>query len=249
MEERFIKFSLFSNFPEIIHGISNRSYGDMRFGKLQDTEIVKNREHFFANLGIKINDVVTCNQVHSNNLALVGENDKGRGSQEPQSEIPETDGLITKETGIFLMIKTADCLPCFFYDPTSQSVALVHAGWRGILKQIVLRSVDKLVDLGCNSENLIVGIGPGICQKHFVVKNSLLREFMESYPSATFVRNNDGYVDLKKAVVADLKKAKIPAANIEVSKYCTVCDNGIFGSFRKEGEGAPEIASVIGIRK
>ena len=43
-EDRFFKFLNFSQFPEIIHGISNRSYGDMRFGRLKEEEIIRNKE-------------------------------------------------------------------------------------------------------------------------------------------------------------------------------------------------------------
>jgi hypothetical protein len=248
MEERFLKFDLFSKFPEVTHGISFRSFGDMRFGTVPGEEVIKNRLNFFKSLGIKSNQVIVMHQVHGDKITNVGEMDAGKGATDPNSSIPGADGLITAEKNIFLMLKTADCLPVFLYDPTLQIVAAVHAGWRGILNQIILRALDKFVALGTNPEDLIVGVGPGICQKHFIVKGSVLKDFLASYPASTFVRNKDGYVDLKKAVLHDLKKGGVLTRNIEVSKYCTACDNGIFGSFRKEGTGAPEIASIIGIK-
>jgi len=134
------------------------------------------------------------------------------------------------------------------YDPMQKIVGILHAGWRGIIKQIIIEAIEKLESLGSDPENLIVGIGPGICQKHFIVKNDVLGKFLDFYPSATLVRNNDGYVDLKKAVLIDLKKKGILLGNIEVSHSCPSCDNGIYGSFRKEGELAPAAAAVIGMR-
>jgi polyphenol oxidase len=249
MEEPFFKFSGLGKFPEIIHGISFRSYGDMRFGSLPDKEVVKNRQQFFLTLGINSDDVVCCDQIHGNNILVVGEGEKGKGVLDKDTSISETDGLITENKDIFLMIKTADCLPIMLYDPIKQVTAILHVGWRGLLGQIILRAIDKLINIGCNPENITAGIGPGICQKHFIVRNNVLKEFLASFPSATMVRNKDGYVDLKKAASIDLKKGEIPESNIEVAKYCTVCDNGLFASFRKEGSGAPEIASVIGIKK
>lgn len=147
------------------------------------------------------------------------------------------------------MVQTADCLPILIYDPILEIVAILHAGWRGILNQIVTKAIEKLENLGSNTENLIVGVGPSICQKHFIVRNSVLKQFLSSYPAATLVRNKDGYVDLRKAVVIDLKKKKLAQQNIEISGICTVCENSTYGSFRKEGDGAPEIASIIGMRK
>lgn len=249
MEERFFKFSLFSCFPEIVQGITNRSYGDMTFSHLPLEEVVKNRRQFATDLGIDLNQVVSPQLVHGNRIVVVGVGDKGKGALSPESRLPGVDGMITKERGLFLMTTVADCIPVFVYDPANRVVALIHAGWRGIIDQIIPKTIDKFRDFNSKPEDLIVGIGPGICQKHFIVKNSVLKLFLENYPSATLVRNKDGYVDLKKAILGDFKKAHVHAGNIEISHACTVCDNGVYGSYRKEGEKGPKMAAIIGLRQ
>lgn len=250
MEERFLKFSNLASFPEIIHGISNRNYGQMKFGLNQsDEEVIKNRRQFFESLGITESKVVVAQQPHGNRIALITKSQQGSGAIDPKTEISGVDGLLTGTKDTFLMVKTADCLPIFFYDPALRKVAAIHASWRAIIDQIISETIYHLKNLGTDPENLVIGIGPGICQKHFIVQNSVLKLFLENYPSATFVRNNDGYVDLKKAVLADLKRGKIHPSNIEIAHFCTVCDNGIYGSFRKEGSGAPELAAIIGMRQ
>lgn len=241
MKEPFFKFSVLGKFPEIIHGISNRGYGDMKLGNLSEKIVLNNRKQFYSDLGIEGSDVVSCNQIHGSNVSIVSEKNKN-------SSISKTDGLITASKGVFLMIKTADCIPVLLFDPLRQIVGAVHVGWRGVLNQIILRSLDKFIELGSSSENIIVSIGPAICQKHFIVRDEVLKEFLACYSSATMVRNKDGYVDLKKAVAIDLIKSGIPKENIEISNECTVCDNGKYGSFRKEGKSAPEMASIIGMK-
>ncbi len=146
------------------------------------------------------------------------------------------------------MVQTADCLPVLVYDPINQVIGIIHAGWRGIIDQIIPKVIEKFKDLGSQSENLIVGIGPSICQRHFTVKKDVLHLFKEDYPKATFIINNDGYIDLKKAVISDFEKLGVDKSNIELSELCTVCNNGFFGSFRKEGNRAPQMAAVIGMR-
>jgi len=250
MEERFLKFSNLSSFPEIVHGISNRSYGQMKFGlNVPDEEVVKNRRQFFDNLGISSDKVVVAQQVHGSKVAMITNAEQGKGALDAHTEIAGVDALITSAKDTYLMIKTADCLPVLIYDSALRVVAAVHAGWRGIIDQIIPEVVGQLRQMGCEMENLNIALGPGICQKHFIVQNSVLKLFLENYPSATFVRNKDGYVDLKKAVISDLKKAQIHPGNIELAHFCTVCDNGIYGSFRQEGTGAPEMAAVIGMRQ
>jgi len=247
--EKYFTFSSFSRFQEIVHGISNRSYGDMRFGTISDEEVVKNRRTFLNELGINLADVVNPALSHGVKINQVGLDDKGKGSDDPKTRLPGTDGLITTETGVYLMVTVADCLPILIYDPVLKIVSVVHAGWRGIISQIASHTIEKFKSLGSEPGNLIIGIGPGICQKHFVVKKPVLDSFLDCYPQASFVRNQHGYVDLKTALKKDFKHLGISGSNMEISHICPACDNGLYGSYRKEGKGAPAQAAVIGIKK
>lgn len=249
MEEHFFKFSIFSTFSELTHGISNRSFGDMRFGHQKEADIVKNREQFLGKLNINISDLVVPALAHGAQIALVSSEDRGKGAQSHQTAMMATDGLITKDSGVYLMVTIADCLPVLIYDPILKIAGVFHAGWRGIIAQIIPDAIEKFKGLGSVPRNLMVGVGPGICQKHFVVKKDVLSFFLGYYPSAAFVRNNDGYVDLKKAVLIDLKKMGVAPTNIEISHICTACENGVYGSYRKEKESVPAAAAVIGIMK
>ena len=241
MEEPFFRFSKLSIFPELVHGISNRNYSDMKFGNLPDSEVVKNRRAFFQDLGVEESRVIIPKQIHGNQVEVVGINKKG--------QTPLADGLITMEKDLYLMVMVADCLPVLMYDPVLRVTAAVHAGWRGIVSQIIPETLVKFKNLGSDMENIIVGIGPGICQKHFIVRSGVLEKFRDNYPKATLLINNDGYVDLKKAATIDFEKNGVILSNIEVSKLCTVCDNGIYSSYRKEGSGVIEMAALIGMRK
>lgn len=248
MQEHFFKFSIFSVFSELVQGVSNRSFGNMKFGRWEESEIIKNRQQFLNFLNIEMANSVFPRQIHSANVTIVSSKDRRRGSIEPKTAIPATDGLITQEKNLFLSVTVADCLPVLIYDPILKICAVIHAGWRGIIGQIMPQAVGKFKNFGSDPHNLVVGIGPGICQKHFVCKKDVLSFFLDSYPSATMVRNNDGYVDLKKAVLIDLKKHGLSQNNIEISSICTVCENGTYGSFRKEKENAPHSMAVIGVK-
>lgn len=248
MQEGIFKFSNLSEFPEIVHGISARGFSAMQFRNNPVEKVVKNRQNFLNSLDIDLGDLVFPQISHGINIVQVSSGDRGRGSISLSNAIPLTDGLLTTEKGVFLMVTTADCLSLLIYDPVTRAVGVVHAGWRGVLNQITARAVDAFRKIGSEPQNLIVGIGPGICQKHFIVKKDVLSKFMAFYPSASLIRNNDGYVDLKKAVLIDLKQAGVPRENIEMANFCPSCDNGIFGSFRKEKDLAPASAVVIGIK-
>ncbi|MEK7142915.1 MAG: peptidoglycan editing factor PgeF [Patescibacteria group bacterium] len=247
MRELFFQFSNLRKFSEISHAISNRNFGDMGFGRISDNEVIHNRQEFLKNLNINLNDIVVAGIAHDSRIVTVGNQEKSRGSKSLKTAILKTDGLITSQKQIFLMVTVADCLPIFFYDPSLRIVGLLHAGWRGILAQIVPKALEKFNNCGTDADNLIVGIGPGICQRHFVVQKDVLDKFKEYNHKAVFIRNHDGYVDLKKTVLDDLKNAGVLAENIEISSDCPVCHNGLYGSFRKEGAKAPVQAAIIGL--
>lgn len=249
MDDGIIKFSNLNKFPELVHGISTRSFGDLKYGHLPEEKVAKNRQHFFEKLGIEGSEVVAPEQVHSGTVRIISKIDAGRGALKASTRIPETDGLISNIPNTYLLIITADCVSILIYDPVLRICGAVHAGWRGIISQIVPKTIDQFIKMGSEPSNLVVGLGPGICQKHFVVKKDVLGQFQSLYSPSTLIRNKDGYVDLKKAILIDLKKAEIPSQNIENAYYCPSCDNGILGSYRKEKKAAPGSAIVIGFKE
>ncbi len=118
MEAPFFKFSSLSKFPEIIHGISTRTYGNMHFGKENAKD---NRQNFFSDLGISIEDTIGLNQVHGANVVPVGEREK-----ENQLKL-SGDGLITREKGIYLAKEALDFL--LFYPVLRPQPARSQVPW------------------------------------------------------------------------------------------------------------------------
>ena len=64
---------------------------------------------------------------------------------------------------VCLCISTADCIPVLCYDTRRKVIAAIHAGWRGTVKRIVEKTLDKMVELyGTKGEDVQAYIGPGI---------------------------------------------------------------------------------------
>jgi hypothetical protein len=66
----------------------------------------------------------------------------------------EGDGLISREPGLMVAVRTADCFPVVIADPARQAVAVVHAGWRGVVAGIVVRAAEQLLRAGLARENI-----------------------------------------------------------------------------------------------
>lgn len=251
MKEPIFKFSILSSFPNLIHGMSTKNDGNMKFlaPNSEKGEVIQSREKFCQFLGINLDEVVAPEAIHSTDIKEVGLSDLGKGARSFESTVKGVDGLITKEQGVNLLITAADCAPVFVYDPINQIIGLFHAGWRGISAGIGWKIIEKFKALGSDSSNLVIGVGPSICQKHFVLREDVLNHFVSKYPKAVLLRNRDGYVDLRRCLKQDFLAGGVSAGNMEIATNCTFCDNYYFSSYRANGEKTIYQAAVLGIKK
>ena len=173
-------------------------------------------------------EVVTLKQIHS---------DVVREAHEAAGYLGEGDALITAQPGLLLTIRTADCIPVLIADPVNRAVAAIHAGWRGTVAGICGKTVERMVSrFGSKPADLIAAIGPGINVCCFEVGAEVSSQFGTA----------DRYVDLIEANRLDLADAGV--SKIAQGAPCTVCEPGLFHSFRRD-KSTGRMVSVIGIRR
>jgi len=220
-------FKTFKKYPNLKAILSSKKDGSM---KLLDENELRRRDFLLNN---KVENLVSADLVHGNKVRVVQKNDKGK-------VVPNTDGLITDQKGLFLSVTVADCLPLFIFDPDKQIVGMIHAGWKSLEKDIVIQTIEKFKSLGSNPKDLIVGIGPGISKCHFEVGKEVIEKF-KKYPEAI-----DGeYLDLK--LIAKLQFEKLGVRNIEINPECTYCSNKYFSYRRDKSKTIKAMIAIIGI--
>ena len=232
----------FSQLPGIIHGFSTRECGNVKIRCIEEREkVLENRKRLAQSLGFNAKKIVEAEQIHGTKIALVGKNDWGR-------QIKGVDGLLTGEEEVFLLIKTADCVPVLFFDSCQKVVGIAHAGWKGILGGIILETIKLMqTQFGSKAKNILVGLGPAIGVCCYDVPKERALKFQRF--GKEIVREKEGkwYLDLRGAIAKSLNQLGVPFSNIEISSACTSCQNEVFFSFRKEGRNLEgEIGSVIG---
>lgn len=185
-----------------------------------------NRRKFFDKIGITERQVVNLHLAHSNKVADVFSEDGGKLFE-------RTDGLITNSRNIYLALLVGDCLPVAIADPVNNSIGLIHAGWRG-LENGVIKNAVKLLEkkLKAKSKNLIVYIGSHICQKHYEVKNDLVKKFKD-YPESVRKIGNKYYLDLGKIAKKQLIDLGVGGKNIRIEETCTFENRNLF-SYRRD---------------
>jgi len=197
------------------------------------TELFKNsRKQLATKLGIKLNQFVFPRQTHTNCVAEI--------LKIPETEINETDALVTNQPDICLCIQTADCVPILLFDPVKNVIAAVHAGWRGTVNKIVEVAINKMVDEYHSSpKNILAAIGPSISPEIYEIGNEVVEAVRNSIPNSetTLQKNSNGkfHFNLWEANRQLLLSIGVFSENIEILGECSFKNNNKYFSARKEG--------------
>lgn len=180
-----------------------------------------NRKKIKELLGCEV--LVSARQVHGKEAYLV------RKVKE-DLEVAGYDILITSQPGVGLLIKQADCQAVILYEPEKKVLALLHAGWRGLVAGVIERAIRILKELyGVHPEGLWAGISPSLqpCCAEF-------RTWSEIFPESFSSFRQGNYFDLPALSFSLLRQEGLRAERILVSRLCTKCRTEFF-SYRREG--------------
>ncbi len=165
-------------------GVSKGIYASMNlsYTRGDETEAVdENFRRIAACMDCEPGDMVCSDQTHTDHIRLVTATDKGKGVVIPK-DYRDVDGLITKEKGIVLCTFFADCVPLFFVDPVKKAIGLSHSGWRGTVRKIGKKTVERMQEeFGTNPADIHAAIGPSICQECYEVSEDVIEKFREVF--------------------------------------------------------------------
>jgi len=217
-------------FPGLVHGFSSR---------------LPDRSLSLSRLGVDRLTLRTVRQVHGDEIIVVD-----RSSWTAQ---PEADGMITADTDVLLGIVSADCVPVLIVAPQHGLVASLHAGWRGTLKGISVRAVEKLkTNWNVPPTSLWVALGPAIGGCCYEVGAEVGEAMAQRWNLGDSVawqpRGEKGLLDLRTVNLAQLIAVGVLRNRIQLVGPCTFCDSERFASYRREGSAASRQLSVIGWR-
>lgn len=151
------------------------------------------------------------------------------------------DAFLTAMPHVALTIRLADCCGVLLFDPIKHAIANIHAGWRGVAKRIITKTIGEMAHrFRSRPEDLLAAITPSIGPCCFEFKNAgtLLPKHMDR-----FVLEED-YVDLWGASVGQLAEAGVPKKHIECARVCTAC-NPEYPSARRDGGDAKRFTCAI----
>jgi YfiH family protein len=206
-------------FSTRLGGVSTGAFESLNLGLLTHDErdrVEVNRRRVCDHIGADVDRLAMNRQKHGAtvNQAVAGE--RGR----------DGDGLWSEERGLPLMTLTADCLPIALVrtDGTPR-LAVLHAGWRGLLDGVVDAGVTAL-----GRHNLAAAVGPGIGPCCYEVQADVADPYRARFGDAVFNGRN---LDLWSVAEQLLHQAGL--ASVERVDLCTACNPGRFFSHRRDG--------------
>ena len=256
----------FSIFPKelFIHGISTRhgggstgAFDSLNLGlHVEDdaNRVRHNRDILFEGLGLPRGQGITCQQVHGSKVVKVTRAQAGRGMYDYDQSIADTDGLITNELGLPLMLFFADCTPILIADPVHKAIGVGHGGWRGTVTSIGVKMVEMMEqEYGSRPESLLAGIGPAIGPCCYEVGQEVAQQFRDAFPEfcdkiVMDKPNGKAKLNLWEANRLQLVGAGLKPENIDVAGVCTACNHRQFFSYRADGGRTGRIAAVLSIK-
>ena len=247
---KIFQFKNLQEQKEIIHFVSTRQGGvskgaykslNIAFDVGDEKEnVLQNRRLIMKEIGVLRESLVMAKQTHGSNVAVVREEDRGKGAFDFESALDGVDGMITNVPNVCLVVKTADCVPILLFDPARKVIGAVHAGWKGTVSKIAQEGVEKMVEVfGSDPKNILAGIGPSIGPCCYEVGSDVSQNVKIAFPDVQdqllIQRENSVYFDLWMAGRIQLEKCGVTPKNIETMDVCTSCRSDLFYSVRKDG--------------
>jgi polyphenol oxidase len=150
------------------------------------------------------------------------------------------DGLWTDEPGLPMLKLTADCVPVAIVRANGgrPALAVLHAGWRGLLEGIVERGVEAL-----GGGALAAAIGPAVGPCCYEVGPEVAEPFAARF-GGDVLRGRR--LDLPGSAERALRAAGVD--RVERIDLCTACNPDRFFSHRRQGpvRGAQGVIGLVG---
>lgn len=225
--------------------ITTKANGNMLYSK-GGSEVEESYKNLSQAAGIDLNKVVRVVLKNGSEFIEVDSSLSGEGVL-PNKQNLEYDGLITSEKNLYIAITTADCFPVIIHDPIKNILGLAHCGWRGIVEQLEVKIMNKMLELGSQINNLEITYGPGICGNCYIQHNEYLRDIFikqYSYPLDVIEEKAEHYsVDIKLASQYNLREAGYKGIFNDLN-LCNYCDERLF-SVRRDGADTGRILNLV----
>jgi YfiH family protein len=227
-------------------GVSRSPFEALNLARnLEDDPIcvAENHARLAAEVGYAPEHLFEVSQVHGREVL-----EAHRGQDVHTFRAREADAVWSREADLAVAVRVADCVPVLLACPATRMVCAVHAGWRGVVAEVLEAAVSALVMAGAERSKLLAAVGPHIGVEAFEVSDEVAAEIARAAagcPDVVQARAPRPHVDLFRAVRAQLVRGGLETHAIERVAGCTHAEPERFYSFRRDGARSGRHLAVI----
>ena len=182
-------------FTDRMGGTSTGPYAELNLGGSvgdDPARVFENRRAVAAM--VDCTGLALVRQVHGRDVAVL---------RTIPDEPPAADAVITDQVGLAIAVQVADCVPVLLADLAGGRVAAVHAGWRGVVADVVGAALEEMAPEG----PVQAWVGPAICPGCYEVSPEVRDEVADQVPeAAASTRAGTPAVDVRGGVLAQLRR-------------------------------------------
>jgi hypothetical protein len=147
----FETFAPLTALPFIHHAFTLRTSEDSKTDEFE--------ERFVEAQGFSAGAYASAEQPHGNAVAVAG-----RGAR----RLPHVDGLVTRDAGLPLVVRCADCAAVYVVDRHTPAIALIHSGKKGTLGNVVGNAISRMqLKFDTDPRDCLAVISPCIGPCHY----------------------------------------------------------------------------------
>jgi YfiH family protein len=191
-------------------GVSPAPYDSLNLGDRVGDEpanVQENRRRVAEAIGVDASRLVIVNQVHGRDVV----------SANVATSESSGDVIIDYGDGFAVAVLVADCLPILLVDEDSPTLAVVHAGWRGLENNVLESALENFE----HHDAVHAFLGPCISAASYQIGPEVAEHFTNVPGAITPDVGDRSRLDLRQVALAQLITQKISEDRITVASEST----------------------------
>jgi hypothetical protein len=230
-------------------GVSPAPWASLNLGGTvgdDPARVAQNRQRAFDAVGCGVETLFDVWQVHSADVVRA---DAPRPLHTPHQK---ADAIITDRPHVTVLMRFADCVPIFLYDPVQRAVAMAHAGWQGTVRRTAQAAVRAMrAAYRSHPADLLAVIGPSIGAHHYPVGPEVAEQVRLAFgvDAALLLPASNGAVQFDLWAANRLVLEQAGVRQIEICEICTACHLADWYSHRGDRGKTGRFGAIIGLKE
>lgn len=191
-------------------GVSPAPYESLNLGDHVDDapeNVLENRRRVAEAIGVDAARLVIVNQVHGRDVVIANQ----------ATADSSGDVIVDFGDGFAVAVLVADCLPMLLVDEDSPTLAVVHAGWRGLQTNVLESALENFE----HHDAVHVFLGPCISAGAYQVGPEVAAQFANVAGAVTPDTGDRSRLDLRQVAVAQLLALNVHDGHITIASQST----------------------------